>query len=79
MGNPAFCEQLNRKRSIEGCGLFAPGKVRLTAPSPASHRLDESQPAISWQVALQQCLLLGVNVLRTGMCVLPGRRSLLVQ
>jgi hypothetical protein len=33
-------------------GTFTPGTKRLFAPSPAPHRLDESQPVIPWRVAL---------------------------
>jgi hypothetical protein len=36
-------------------GTFTPGTKRLFAPSPAPHRLDESQPVIPWRVALLHC------------------------
>ena len=35
---------------------FTAGAEQLSAPLPPSHRLDESQPVIPWQVALQQRL-----------------------
>ena len=38
-------------------GTFTPGTKRLFAPSPAPHRLDESQPVIPRRVALLHCPL----------------------